>query len=54
MQSRASTTIDVIHSVAELRRRRGLYQDSLLYTKELQNMSRQNHVGGKVALIRGV
>ncbi|KAF4632739.1 hypothetical protein G7Y89_g5391 [Cudoniella acicularis] len=52
MQIRASTT-EVIHSVAELRRGRGLYQDPLLRTKELQSMARQNYVSGKVALIRG-
>jgi hypothetical protein len=34
--------------------RKGLHQDSFLYTREIQNMARQNHVGGNVALIRGV
>jgi len=54
MQSRASTTAGVIHPVAELRRGRSLYQGSLLHTWEVHNVARQNHIGGKVALIRGV
>jgi hypothetical protein len=43
----------VIHPVAELRRGRGLHQGGLLNTEEIQNMARQNHVGGKVALMGG-
>jgi hypothetical protein len=43
-----------VHPVAELRRGRGLHQDSFLYTREIQNIARQNHVGSNVTLIRGV
>jgi hypothetical protein len=40
MQSRASTTTGVMYLVAQLRRGRGLYQDSLPNSGEIENLAR--------------
>lgn len=46
MQSRADTTPGVFQPVAELRRERICVKVLLISIGEIQNIVRQNHVGG--------
>jgi hypothetical protein len=54
MQSKASTMTGVIHLVTVLRREMDLRQSLLFEYREIQNMARQNHTGGKVAKSEGL
>lgn len=54
MQNRAGITTGGIHFSGGVALRRDFHRRLLLNIGEIQNIARQNHVHGKVVLIRGV